>query len=194
MPQSPPAMAAARARYGLTSAPGMRLSTRRPAPWPDRPEPAGPVVLAPHHGGGRPRVGHVPAVGVDVGGEAPGQLAGGEELAGQELLPHGGQAGRGVVAVGRCHQRRAGGASHRLVWMWHDEPALSIDHLAMKVAARPKPGGDLLDPVLEHQVPVGHLEGPAVGDVDLVLADAGLALGELDGDARPRPSGCGCRR
>src|ERR1700686_4217881 len=34
MPQSPPAMAAARARYGLTSAPGMRLSTRRPAPLP----------------------------------------------------------------------------------------------------------------------------------------------------------------
>ena len=34
MPQSPPAMAAARARYGLTSAPGMRLSTRRLAPVP----------------------------------------------------------------------------------------------------------------------------------------------------------------
>ena len=28
-------------------------------------------------------------------------------------------------------------ASHRLVWMWQEDPAVSIDHLAMKVAARP---------------------------------------------------------
>ncbi len=43
--------------------------------------------------------------------------------------------------------------------------------------------GDLLHAVLEHEVAVGDLEGGAVGDVDLVLADAGLALRELDRDA-----------
>ena len=53
----------------------------------------------------------------------------------------------------------------------------------MKVAARPYSRCDLLHPVLEHQVSVGHLERGAVGDVDLVLADAGLALGEFDRDA-----------
>ena len=42
----------------------------------------------------------------------------------------------------------------------------------------------LLDPVLEHEVTVGRLERPGVGDVDLVLPPTGLALGELYGEAR----------
>ena len=143
-------MAAARAMYGFTSAPGIRLSTRRPAPWPDGPEAAGAVVLAPDHGGGRPAVGHVAAVGVDVGGEAPGQLVGGVELAGQELR-------RPTVEKPRRVRRRrrpapsaasSVAASHRLVWMWHDDPASSIDHLAMKVAARPSSPAISLTPFL----------------------------------------------
>ena len=34
MPGSPAAIVAAKARYELASAPGMRFSTRLPAPWP----------------------------------------------------------------------------------------------------------------------------------------------------------------
>ena len=34
MPWRPPAIVAANARYGFTSAPGMRDSTRKPPPWP----------------------------------------------------------------------------------------------------------------------------------------------------------------
>ena len=40
--------------------------------------------------------------------------------------------------------------------------------------------GDLLDRVLEDEVDVGHLDRGLVREVDLVLALAGLALGELD--------------
>ena len=44
--------------------------------------------------------------------------------------------------------------------------------------------GDLLGAVLEQDAPIGRLEDVVVADVDLVLAGGGLALGELDRDAR----------
>ena len=46
----------------------------------------------------------------------------------------------------------------------------------------PELPGDLLHPGLEDEVTVGHVKGLAVGDVDLVLASSGFALGELDRD------------
>ena len=44
---------------------------------------------------------------------------------------------------------------HTLECMWHDEPASAIVHLAMKVAATPFGGADLLDAVLVERVVVG---------------------------------------
>ena len=38
--------------------------------------------------------------------------------------------------------------SHRLVWIWHEEPAVSIDHLAMKETARPSPEAISFTPFL----------------------------------------------
>ena len=85
--------------------------------------------------------------------------------------------------------RRPPSGDHRLEWTWKLEPASSKCGLAMNVAERPVRRGDLLDGVLEQQVDVGHLDGVLEREVDLVLAAAGLALGELDrepGAARAR--------
>ena len=68
--------------------------------------------------------------------------------------------------------------------MWQEEPTSSMSYLAMKVSDRPLLVGDLLGRVLVDGVAVGHLERLGVEQVDLVLALAGLALGELDGHAR----------
>ncbi len=96
-----------------------------PVPSPTDPEPAGAVVLAPHHGGGRPRVGNVAPVGVDVGGEAPRQLvgrrrAGRPRTAGprSERPEPASSPSDGAISGARVD------ASHRLAWMWQDEPAL----------------------------------------------------------------------
>ena len=145
----------------------------------DHPEAAGPVVLAPDRRRGRPAPGHVTPVRVHRRCGAPGQLLGGVELAGQEAPTQGRQRG----TIGRVrHQGHA---------------ALDVPQARVHMARRPdvvhrplgheggRPpflGRDLLDPVLEHQVPVRRRQRLVVGDVDLVLAPARLPLGELDRD------------
>ena len=75
-------------------------------------------------------------------------------------------------------------ASHRLAWMWHDEPTSAIDHLAMNVAARPHWSAISFTPFLNTRCRSATSTALAVGDVDLVLAPARLTLGELDRDPR----------
>ncbi len=53
----------------------------------------------------------------------------------------------------------------------------------MKVAARPHSEAISFTPFLNTRCRSATSRAPPVGDVDLVLADAGLTLGELDGDA-----------
>ena len=84
--------------------------------------------------------------------------------------------------------------------------AVGVPHARVQVAARAGLGhrplrhergrhavqlGDLLHAVLVQRVVVGVRQRVGVGDVDLLLALAELALAELDRDARAQHARCG---
>ncbi len=70
--------------------------------------------------------------------------------------------------------------------MWQLRPGPSRVRLRHEGDAHALLVGDLLQALLEDDVTVGHLERIGVADVELVLAEAPLALRVLDGDARSR--------
>ena len=101
---------------------------------PDLPEAERPVVDPPADGGGRPRAGLEPLVAVDVGGEEDGEL-----LRGGQQPPRY-QRKSSLIPCSPWWSSMSEppvAASHRLEWMWHDEPVSSKSYLAMNEMARP---------------------------------------------------------
>ena len=150
----------------------------------DEAEPGGAVVVAPRDPGRRPRAVDVALVGVDGGGEQHHQLR-------APSARHPPRNQRSSCEPGRARRRgrgrrrrRSAPSRHRLRCTWQLEPARSVCGLAMKRDAHALLVGGLLQALLEHGVAVGRLEHVGVADVELVLAEAPLALRALDGDAR----------
>ena len=174
-------MIAARARYGLTSPPGTRFSSRSDVAVADHPQGAGAVVVAPGDRRRGEAAGREPLVGVHVGGQEQGQLAQAGQLPGQELLH---QLRVAVVAPVAGHDRVvAVGAAEAEVDV--AGVALALVVLGHEGQAAAVLGGDLLGPVLVDDVAVGGGQGVGVAEGDLVLAVVALALGRLDPHAGP---------
>ena len=188
MPCRPAASSAAKARYGLTSAPGMRHSTRSAGPCAQHAEAGGAVVAAPDRLGRRERAGLEALVGVDVGREEQGEVAGRARAArrgtgGRASLSPCSSANTGAPLVA-SHERAvdvAAAAGEAEVPLGHEGHGLALEV------------GDLLDAVLVDRVPVGHLERLGVVQVELGLARAPLALARTRPGCRPRPCRCGSR-
>src|SRR5262245_61111833 len=118
-------MTAANARYGLTSPPGMRVSTRRDAPWPTTRNPT--VRLSWAHAS-------------VVGAQLPAAYRLYELTVGAKNT-----ASSFAHAIWPARKRRKSGVSrsprenalrssrHRLAWMWHELPIQSANGFAMNV-------------------------------------------------------------
>ena len=140
----------------------------------------GAVVVAPHRAGGGEGAGLEALVGVDVGGEEVGDVAGVLELAGHPLAH---QLGHAELGLGVEEQRlvalqapqrvvdMAAGAGQVVVPLGHEGDGLALQQ------------GDLLAGVLDDAVAVGHGQRIGVAHVDLFLARAPFALGVFHGDA-----------
>ncbi len=185
-PCSAAATMPARARYGLTSPPGTRFSTRsevrRARPAAARRSGCPP----PAHRRRGEGAGLVALVGVDVRRVEQGQLPHRGQQPGQHLF-----AGRRQARPARHRPAGAVVGARSEKWMWQELPSRWFG-LAMKVKRHALLGGDLLGPELVDGVVVGRGQRVGVAERDLVLAEVALALGALRAAARRRPSRPGC--
>ena len=166
----------------MQSAPGMRHSRREAGAVAHDPHAGGAVVVAPRDAGRRPRAVDVALVRVHRGRQEHHHVGhvgehAAEERAEDRRAPHRAElvvAGEGVGAVApQAHVHVAA------------RPGLVGRHLGHERDAGAEAVGRLLQALLEHDVAVGHGQRVGVADVELVLADAPLALRALDGHARP---------
>ena len=187
-PCRPPASIAAIARYGLTSPPGSRFSSRALGPWPTsrtaQVRLSWPQATAV---GANEPVGE-PLVGVDVRRVQQGEVA--------PSWPASRRRTSRTAASGARRRRPRTRSSPSVPrsdrWMWQELPSRSL-YLAMKVSDWPCWLGDLLGGGLVDGVVVGGGQHLVVEEADLVLAEVALALGRLDVHARRRTWCCGCR-
>ncbi len=129
-------MIAAKARYGLTSPPGMRVSTRfelRARRYGTRTY----GCRGPRECRRRPAAGSEPLVRVDRRGEEDGELLEGGDLAGEKAVEENVVVGERSLPV--TEKRR---------WTWHELPIQDSNGFAMNVIEQPFANAISLAPLL----------------------------------------------
>jgi hypothetical protein len=101
--------------------------------------------VAPPDRGRREAAGHEALVGVDVRREQQGEVPQRRQLAGEEVLEDGGEAGPLALAV--AGEDRPPSSVTRLKWTWQELPSRGVV-LGHEGDADAVLGGDLLGPVL----------------------------------------------
>src|SRR5919198_1334185 len=149
-------------------------------PVPDDAEAARSVVPAPRERRRRPALGRVALVGVDVRSDEDRELPHGRDQAAEVAVEDG---ARPVAVVGREQAARALRIPEARVDVARaaDPGVVGLGHERDRLTVLVR---DLLGAVLVDDVPVRRRHRVGEAEVDLVLARPGLALRELDRDAR----------
>ena len=173
-PRRPAATRAASARYGLTSPPGTRHSTRSEGPCPTTRKAQVRLSSPQSKRRGRERAFHEALVTVDVGSEKEGELFGVGDLSREEVL----EDLREAVIAFAGEDRRAVGVAQREVYV--AGVTFSLVVLGHEGDAAALLRGDLLGAEFEETVLITLVDQFGVLKGDLVLTEVALAFERLD--------------